>query len=220
MPLHPHHWLDYRHWLNWTWWDLRLFDLNWCGAQGLHWGHHSLLRDQFVGRYRAMVDHLLRRLEIGAHRCGWKHSHGSHVCTKTGSSKLQFWARLTSLSRNFADEQCKEGFSKIPKKKSSPIRFIVHNIAAFHEFFQGLTNLDTDKLSNGQLACIIWTSWNTIQWNWIKLTSHDFCCKKVQVLRLGKTSSLYLDIPSGSFKRMFKKALSSPKRRVLPRLNI
>ena len=120
MPLHPHHWLDYRHWLNWTWWDLRLFDLNWCGAQGLHWGHHSLLRDQFVGRYRAMVDHLLRRLEIGAHRCGWKHSHGSQlkivalkslslykqfVCTKTGSWKLLLWARLTSLLRNFAKKK-------------------------------------------------------------------------------------------------------------------
>ena len=90
MPLHPcHHRLDHRHWLNWTRWDLRLFDLNWCGAQGLHWGHHSLLRDMGILHHPA-VDHLLRRPEIGSRRCGWKHSHGSHVCAKTGSSKLQF----------------------------------------------------------------------------------------------------------------------------------
>ena len=123
MPLHPrHHRLEHRHWVNWTWWDLRLFGLNWCGAQGLHWGHHSLLRDQCVGQHRGMgilhhlmVDHLLRRPEIGAHGCGWKHDHGSHVCTKTtktGSSKLQFepdWLRcqetlLMSTFISCADE--------------------------------------------------------------------------------------------------------------------
>ena len=112
--------------------------------------------------HHPMVDHLLRRFEIGAHRCGWKHGHGSHVCTKTtktGSSKLQFepdWLRCqeTLLMSTFIS--CADEFHSLLKDSK---RSKAHCPMRLHAPpFVSDRNTQDYKLRHGSVHSTLWVS--------------------------------------------------------------